>query len=198
LLVACVPLFAQQYTISTIAGGGGGFSGVLHNPTSVAIVLDGNVCVGDWSGYIHKIHAADGSITIVAGTDVPGYSGDGGQAELRLLGKAVNIALDHAGNIYIADDTVAGTGAATDSGDGALAIDAGVSRPSGIAVDAKGDLYFSSSWSRIRKIGAHTGLSKPLRVRWSMAPVETTAGHRRSFLGSHSIRSRPQRRSLHC
>src|SRR5258708_37676615 len=97
-----------------------------------------------------------------------------------MFGKAISIALDAAGNIYFADGdnnrirrvdistriitTVAGTGAAVDSGDGGPAIHAGVSRPTGITVGAAGDLYFSSSWSRVRKLNAATGI------------IETVAG----------------------
>jgi hypothetical protein len=54
LLLACVPLFGQQYTMSTIAGDGvaGAF---LTNPMSVAVDSEGNVVFGDWSGFIRKI-----------------------------------------------------------------------------------------------------------------------------------------------
>ena len=54
LLLACVPLFGQMYTISTIAGGGGA-GGTLYNPTSVAVDLAGNIYVGDWSGCIRNV-----------------------------------------------------------------------------------------------------------------------------------------------
>jgi sugar lactone lactonase YvrE len=74
----------------------------------------------------------------------------------------VSLALDYAGNIYIADadnnrirrvevstgviTTIAGTGASTDSGDGGPATNAGVSQPSGITVDSAGNVYFGSGW----------------------------------------------------
>jgi hypothetical protein len=178
LLLACTPVFGQ-YDISTIAGKGtaGAF---LSSPTSVAVDQSGNVYVGDWSGFIRKIWVKDGGITIVAGTGIPGYGGDGGQATNAMLGKAVSIALDAQGNIYFADSdnnrirridistriitTVAGTGATVDSGDGGLAVNAGVSHPEGIAVDASGNLYFGSSWLRVRKLIADSGI------------IETVAG----------------------
>ena len=179
LLLACAPLFGQQYTISTIAGGGAA-GPILNYPTTVALDSKENVYVGDWSGIIRKIWAGGGAITTVAGTGILGHSGDGGQATSAMLGRAISIALDAAGNIYIADGdnnrirrvevstgiitTVAGTGAATDSGDGGPAVNAGVSRPTGITVDAAGDIYFSSSWSRVRKVIASTGI------------IETVAG----------------------
>ncbi len=179
LLLACAPVFAQQYTIATIAGNGVA-GGYFSNPTSVAVDPAGDVYVADWSGYIRKIWVREGAVTIFAGTGILGYSGDGGQATNAMIGKAISIALDRDGNIYFADGdnnrirrvdistriitTVAGTGAGADSGDGGPAVNAGVSRPTGITVDAAGDLYFSSSWSRVRKVIAGTGI------------IETVAG----------------------
>jgi hypothetical protein len=172
LLLACVPVFGQPYTISTIAGNGAA-GVVLTYPTSVAVDPAGDVFVADWSGLIRKIWVRNGGTTTVAGIGTLGYSGDGGQAINTMIGKAISIALDAAGNLYFADSdnnrirrvdvftgiitTVAGTGAAADSGDGGPAVHAGVSRPTGIAVDTAGDLYFSSSWSRVRKLTVRTG-----------------------------------------
>jgi sugar lactone lactonase YvrE len=179
LLLACAPVFAQQYTISSIPGNSSAIA-PFSNPTSVAVDPAGDVYVGDWSGFIRKIWVKDGGASIVAGTGIVGYGGDGGQATSAVIGRSINIALDAAGNLYFADGdnnrirrvdmstgiitTVAGTGAAADSGDGGLAVDAGVSRPTGITVDAAGHLYFSSSWSRVRRVNANTGI------------IETVAG----------------------
>jgi sugar lactone lactonase YvrE len=147
----------------------------------------GDLYVSDWSGFIRKVWVKDGASIIVAGTGILGYSGDGGQATNAMLGKAIRIALDSAGNIYFADGdnnrirrvdaatrivtTVAGTGAARDSGDGGPAVSAGVSRPTGISVDRAGDLYFSSSWSRVRKVTASSGI------------IETVAGQFNTSFG---------------
>jgi sugar lactone lactonase YvrE len=178
-LLACVPLLGQQYTISTIAGGG--VAGpVLNYPTSVALDSEDSIYVSDWSGFVRKIWAGGGAVNTVAGNGTLGYGGDGGRATGAVIGRSITVALDAAGNIYIADGdnnrirrvdattgiitTVAGTGATIDSGDGGPAVNAGVSRPTGVAVDAAGDLYFSSSWSRVRKVTARTGM------------IETVAG----------------------
>jgi sugar lactone lactonase YvrE len=179
LLLACAPVFAQQYTIATIAGNGVA-GAYFSNPTSVALDPAGDLYVADWSGYIRKIWVREGTVTIFAGTGILGYSGDGGQATSAMIGKAISIALDSDGNVYFADGnnnrirrvdlstriitTVAGTGAAADSGDGGPAVNAGVSQPTGITVDATGNLYFSSSWSRVRKVNVSTGI------------IETVAG----------------------
>lgn len=178
MLLACAPLFGQQYTISTLAGDGAA-GAFLDNPASVTVDSTGDVYVGDWSGFIRKIWVRDGGTTIVAGTGILGYGGDGGQATNAKIGRSINIALDASGNIHIADgdnnrirrvdistgiiDTVAGTGVTTDSGDGGPAVNAGVSGPTGITADHAGNLYFSS-WTRVRKLIASTGI------------IETVAG----------------------
>ena len=153
---------------------GGGAAGIsLTNPTSVAVDIGGNVYVGDWSGLIRKIWALDGAITTVAGTGTLGYSGDGEPATSAMIGKPSGIAIDTAGNIYIADadnnrirrveaatgiiTTIAGTGGSTDSGDGGPATHGGVSRPSGVAIDSAGNVYFGSGWAWVRKVTADTG-----------------------------------------
>jgi hypothetical protein len=191
VLLAYAPLFGQQYTILTIAGNGAA-GAFLNNPTSVAVDQRGDLYIADWSGFILKVWVKEGAITTLAGTGILGYGGDGGQATNAKSGKAISIALDAAGNIYFADGdnnrirridistriitTVAGTGAAVDSGDGGLAVNAGVSRPTGIAVDAVGNLYFSSSWSRVRKLIANSGI------------IETVAGQLvTSFNGDNGL-----------
>jgi sugar lactone lactonase YvrE len=180
VLLVCVPVFGQQYTISTVAGNGVARA-FLNNPTNVAVDPAGDVYVADWSGFIRKIWVRDRGITTVAGIGVLGYSGDGGQATNAMIGKAIYIAVDATGNIYFADGdnnrirkidaatgiitTVAGTGADADTGDGGPAVSAGVSRPRGITVDAVGDLYFSSSWSRVRRLIATTGTIETIAGR---------------------------------
>ena len=189
LLLAGLPLVGQQYTISTLAGNGvaGAF---LSNPTSVAVDPKGDVYVGDWSGFIRKIWVKDGATTVVAGTGVLGYGGDGGQATNARLSRSISLALDSAGNIYFTDGnnnrirridastriitTVAGTGSSVDGGDGGPGVEAGVPLPTGITVDAAGDLYFSSSWYRVRKLTATTGTIQTIAGGLSLVSVATT------------------------
>ena len=115
------------------------------------------------------------NITTIAGNGVGGYGGDGGSAGLAQLQGPQGLALDAAGNIYIADlvnnrvrkvnastgiiTTIAGTGATTYNGDGIAATAANLYAPSALAFDANWDLYLTDRYNnRIRKINIATGI----------------------------------------
>ena len=108
------------------------------------------------------------TIFTVAGMSSGGYSGDGGPATLAALRNQQGIAVDAAGNIFIADygnsvirkvdvygiiTTVAGNGMASDGGDGGPATAAELNYPTDVAVDDVGNIYIADSWnSAIRKV----------------------------------------------
>jgi len=118
----------------------------------------------------------NGLIITVAGTNAAGFGGDGAAATNALLSGPSGVAVDAAGNVFIADasnqrirkvdtngiiTTVAGNGAkgiyliGTYSGDGGPATNAGFSNPAAVAVDAAGNLYIADSFNyRIRKVNA--------------------------------------------
>jgi hypothetical protein len=104
---------ASTGDISTVAGNGTqGFSGdsatatsaEMHYPTSVAVDTVGNIYIADdVNDRIRKVMASTGIIQTVAGTGSTGYSGDGGPATSGELFWPYGVAVDTAGNIYIAD-----------------------------------------------------------------------------------------------
>ena len=98
---------------TTVAGNGGhGLSGdnntataaQLNNPMGVAVDPAGNIYIADTDNHaIRMIDVSTSIITTVAGTGTQGYSGDGGLATSAQLHEPRAVAVDKAGNIYIAD-----------------------------------------------------------------------------------------------
>ena len=163
-----------SYSIDTFAGlrvlGGTGTAteAILSQPSGVAVDGSGNLYIADaYNDRIRKVDSS-GTITTVAGTGVSGFSGDGGSAVNAQLNFPYGVALDGAGNLYIADTandrirkvdssgtitTVAGTGVSGFSGDGAAAVNAQLDLPYGVALDGSGNLYTADTYNhRIRKV----------------------------------------------
>ena len=192
--------------ISTVAGTGtAGFSGdggaataaQLSNPQDVALDAAGNLYIADVNNNrIRKVNSA-GVISTVAGTGTAGFSGDGGAATSAQLHWPRGVALDGAGNLYIADNnnhrirkvdssgsisTVAGTGTAGYSGDGGAATSAQLSNPRGVALDGAGNLYIAdTSNNRIRKVGPPPPPPPPARPPEPEPTVEPVGVFELSF-----------------
>lgn len=169
---------ASSGTITTIAGTGvPGFAGdggpalkaQFSNPLGIVVDSSGNLYVADsGNARIRKIDT-NGVITTIAGTGVPGSSGDNGPATSAQLNIPSALALDGSGNLFIADQsnheirkmalsggnlsTIAGNGTAGFAGDGAAATSAVLNSPQGVAVDSSGNVYIAdTNNNRIRKI----------------------------------------------
>jgi hypothetical protein len=108
LALGASTLAAQQYTISTIAGGGAPPASV--QAPGVRIPISGGVATGSagdvyfsTTNSVMKLDAK-GMLTRVAGTGKYGYSGDGGPATRAQLAWPGGLALDGSGNLFIADN----------------------------------------------------------------------------------------------
>jgi sugar lactone lactonase YvrE len=163
--------------ITTFAGSGKGFAGdggpatkaKLRAPRTMAADAAGNVYVVDTGNHrVRKISAA-GIITTIAGTGTAGYSGDGGPATSARLDTPHGIAVDSAGNVFVADapnhrirritpsgiiTTVAGTDRSGYNGDGIAATEARLSYPKGVEIGPDGALYIGDANNhRVRRVG---------------------------------------------
>jgi sugar lactone lactonase YvrE len=166
--------------ITTIAGSG--LAGKPDDETlalqarldwPVAAVPDstGDLLIADGSNnQIYRISTETGRLQLVAGTGAPGFSGDGGPAQLAQFHTPIGIALDDDGNIFVADSanhrirriaaatnvvsTVAGTGTAGFSGDGGPAELAELDSPRALAFGSDGSLIVADTQNhRLRSIG---------------------------------------------
>jgi hypothetical protein len=175
---------AATGTISTIAGTGtSGYSGDGGPATSaeincmgLAVDAAGNLYLADFNNQrVRKVSASSGVITTVAGNGVAAYSGDGAAAASASLHGPRSVALDTAGDLYIADQfnhairmvsagsgvitTIAGTGTFGYSGDGGPATSARLDGPEGLAIDSAGDVYLSDSGNFVvREVSAASGV----------------------------------------
>ena len=176
-------------SITTIAGNGTpGFSGEDEPATSaqlwlargVAVDASGNVLIADSSNHRIRKVCADGvgctvgHITTIAGNGTAGFAGDGGPATSAQLNTPSGVAVDSAGNVFIADrfnhcvrkicvngvgctpgfiTRLAGIGTAGFSGDGDVATSAQLDSPTGVAVDGFGNVFVADSANnRIRRV----------------------------------------------
>ncbi|HEV2274370.1 MAG TPA: Ig-like domain repeat protein, partial [Acidobacteriaceae bacterium] len=146
-------------------------SAPLNAPAEVAYDAAGNLYIADLNDHVIRKVDLAGIVTTFAGTGEQGFAGDGGAATSALLDSPAGVAIDAAGNFYIADthnnrirevrggtiSTIAGTGEAGFSGDGGSAVLAALNHPTALAVDAGGNLLIADTDNhRIRKISGTT------------------------------------------
>jgi hypothetical protein len=183
LLLLTLSLYASEVVTTVVGTSNAGFAGdggqaieaQLFNPCRVCIDSAGNWYISDRSnGRIRRV-APNGVITTVLGNGTQGYNGDGFIATAAELNNPEGVAVDAAGNVYVADwlnhrvrklstggvvTTVAGTGTAGFSGDGGAATAAQLNGPIGVAVDGSGDLYIADFNNyRIRMVNSSGTIS---------------------------------------
>ena len=170
--------------IITVAGNGtAGYSGdngpataaELDSPRGVAVDSAGDLFIADnGNNVVREVVKATGDIITVAGNGTAGYSGDNGPATAAELNGPNGVAVDSAGDLFIADTdnnavrevvkatgdiiTVAGNGTAGYSGDDGPATAAELDNPIGVAVDSAGDLFIADSGNNVvREVVKATG-----------------------------------------
>ncbi len=150
----------------TIGGGHCGGSGSFGHPTGLAVDDTGDVYVAEANEQRVKVIEPSGAVANVAGTGTAGDGGDGGVASSAQLHEPFGVAVDHGGDVFIADTanckvrvvpvangsvlghavardhiyTVAGTGVCGSAGQGGPIGGAQLYDPVAVAVDFAGDL----------------------------------------------------------
>jgi sugar lactone lactonase YvrE len=166
--------------ITTVAGdgaadysgdGGPATDASLNGPFGAAVDTAGNLFIADYGNCVIRKVSASGIITTVAGNGTGGHSGNGGAATNATLEPPTGVAVDAAGNLFIADywnnwirkvdtngiiTTVVGDDYYGYSGDGGPATNASLYYPGGGAVDTAGNLFIADTFNlRIRMVSTN-------------------------------------------
>ena len=175
----CVRKINTSGIITTAAGTGSpGYSGdggpataaQFNGVYGVCVDHTGNIYVTDNGNWVIRKVNTSGIVTTIAGTGIPGYSGDGGPATGAQIGGTTFIRTDVTGNIYFADNsnqvvrmintsgiitTIAGNGTIGYSGDGGPATNAQLNYPVGVYPDNLGNLYIGDGLNNVtRKVNS--------------------------------------------
>lgn len=145
----------------------------LNNPRSLDVDADGNPWLVTREGnQVLKLDIKAGVIRHIAGTGAPGFTGNGGPAKLATLSGPKGIALDAAGNAWLADteshtvrmidaktghiELIAGTGVVGNGGDG-NPLACAMNRLHGVFVDADGSVFIGDSEANRVRVLRRTG-----------------------------------------
>ena len=150
----------------------------MHN---IAIGPDDSVYISDsWNHCIRKIDA-NGQITTIAGTGMPGFSGDGGQASKAEFNYIMCITLNPKGDkLHIADlknrriremdlnsgivKTIAGNGNRGIPKNGTMATEAPLVDPRAVCSDEAGNVYVLKRGGHAQRVIRPDGKFTPLRA----------------------------------
>jgi hypothetical protein len=159
-----------QDQLSNVAGTGTSnpFLSSTAIPSAVVVDSSGNVYISDFTDCV-VYELSGGTLTAIAGTAGScGYGGDSGPATSAQINSSYGLALDSAGDLFIADSfncvvrevtaplasgtitTIAGTpGTCSYSGDTGPATSATLNLPTGVAVDSMGDVFISDAGNSV-------------------------------------------------
>ena len=146
----------------------------LLRPNGLVYDAQGNLFFAESGNHLVRRLDPQGDLTTVVGTGGQGFSGDAGPATQAQLDSPRALALDPAGNLFVADShnqrirrvdavtqtitTIAGTGVSGFSGDNAPALSARLASPLALAVDSGSLLYIADSANhRIRCVDLQSG-----------------------------------------
>ena len=149
----------------------------LNNPFHIVVGPDGEMYFSDFgTSRVFRLDFRTSKLSLVAGTGVKGFSGDGGPAKSAQLSAPHEVRFDSKGNLYIDErdnhivrrvdmktgiiSTVAGTpGKNGYGGDGGPATKALLNQPHGITLDRYDNLYICDPLNnRLRRVDAKTGI----------------------------------------
>ena len=152
----------------------------LSRDRGIAVAEAGSVYIANIDNHYVRRVDASGTVSVIAGTREPGYGGDGGPAVEAQLNYPAAVAVDKAGNVYLADTgnhrirrvdtsgiitTIAGTGEPGYGGDGGPAAEARLASPIALAVDGSGNIYIADLGNyRIRVLTRASSLSPPTKL----------------------------------
>ncbi len=180
-----ITTFAGTGAAGYTGDGGPALSAQFNGPTGLTVDKAGNLYVADTGNSVIRRIAPDGTVTKVAGNGAPGFGGDGAPAVRADLNAPQGVAVDAAGNVYIADtfnnrvrivapdgtiSTFAANGYPGFSGDGMAATGTTLFFPTDVAVDAAGSVYIADLGnSRIRKVSG--GIINTIAGGTALAPI---------------------------
>ena len=155
--------------------GGPATTAALNMPHEIQFDAPGNLYIAERDNHvIRKVEAKTGIVSTLAGTGVPGFSGDGGPAAQAQLRQPHSIAFDSTGRLLICDignhrirrldlstrtiETYGGTGERQPTPDGAPVNGTPLNGPRTIAVDTEGHLYVAlREGNAIYRVDRRTG-----------------------------------------
>ncbi len=168
----------------------------FSDPYAMATDASGSIYVSDRA--LHQIFkltftpaGAVSAVSVVAGTGLAGFSGDGGAATQAALNTPEGIAFDSQGTLYIADSgnqrirtitldgmihTIAGSGVQSFAGDGQTADFAAFFNPTAVLVDGQGNVYVADTGNnRVRELVLQ-GVGSPSVSPASLSFTEAQGG----------------------